>query len=311
MAAVLFGIILIILMITVAIILYARRTAFYHPDRPMSGGYTMPKLLKEDGTEDPAFAFAKTMQEYPSEPVSIRSYDGCMLYGRYYHSADGAPLQILFHGYKGSPYIDCSGGTHLALKAGHNALVIDERSHGRSEGNIICFGIKERKDCLCWAQYAAKRFGADTPIILSGLSMGAATVLMAADLPMPSNVKGIIADCPYSSPKAILQKVSRDMKMPAKLLYPFIWLSAVLFGHFNLEESSAVESVQHTALPILLIHGEADDFVPHAMSVEIRDACKSPITFLSVPGAGHGHSYLTSPEVYEETVQHFLQTILY
>ena len=140
--------------------------------------------------------------------------------------------------------------------------------------------------------------------------MGAATVLMAADLELPANVKGIIADCPYSSPKEIILKTAGDMKFPVKLTYPFIRLAAYLFGHFNLEETTAVKAVQNSRVPILIIHGEADAFVPCHMSREIAKVCSSPITLVTIPGAGHGRSYLVDPKRYEDAIIKFINSVI-
>lgn len=304
-------IILIILIILVlAISYFSYRMAFYMPKRPDDEVYRLPPGMTDANMGQAIEKSMKEMLARPFEAVTITGHDGRKLYGRYYHTADGAPVQILFHGYKSSAYIDCSGGTYLALKLGHNALVVDQRSHGKSEGNTITFGILERRDCLCWTNYICERFGMDIPIILTGLSMGAATVLMAADLSLPSNVKGIFADCPYSSPKAIIQEVCSSIKLVPALIYPFIRLGAFLFGHFNLEECSALSAVQNAVVPILLIHGENDNFVPCQMSYDIQKNCKAPVTLVTFPGAGHGRSYLTNPKHYEETVNEFVKNIL-
>ncbi len=251
------------------------------------------------------------MLNRPFEPVTITTFDGKKLYGRYYHIAKDAPLQIQFHGYKSNAVLDFCGGSLYAGKIGHNALVVDQRSHGRSEGKAITFGILERKDVLCWIDYARSRFGENTPIILAGLSMGAATVLMATDQPLPSNVKGVIADCPYSAPEAIIKKVCREeMNLPVHLLYPFIKLGAKLFAHFDLEESSAVSAVTNTTLPILIIHGEADNFVPCAMSRDIKNANPNQVTLVTIPEAGHGLCYMTEPATYEKAMQEFFKKVL-
>ena len=67
------------------------------------------------------------------------------------------PVQIQFHGYKSSALLDFCGGSKLASKIGHNALVVDQRSHGKSEGKAITFGIEERKDCMAWINYVRSR----------------------------------------------------------------------------------------------------------------------------------------------------------
>lgn len=251
------------------------------------------------------------MLNRPFEPVTITTFDSKKLYARYYHVADGAPLQIQFHGYKSSAVLDFCGGSLYAGKIGHNALVVDQRSHGKSEGNAITFGVLERKDVLSWIEYARSRFSEDVQIILAGLSMGAATVLMATDQPLPSNVVGVMADCPYSSPEAIIKKVCRvEMRLPVKPLYPFIKLGARLFAGFDLEESSAVSAVKNTTVPILLLHGTKDRFVPCDMSREIHAANPEMITFVTIPEAGHGLCYMTEPRLYEDAMQEFFKKIL-
>ena len=226
-----FIVIFILLLFILAFSHIAYRIAFYMPKRPEGNLYSLPPGMTEENMGPDIAKCMKEMMERPFDAVSITGFDGPKLYGRYYHVQENAPVQIMFHGYKSTPFVDMSGGNKLAQKLGHNTLVVDQRSHGMSEGTTITFGIKERRDCLCWIQYVLERCGQDTPIILVGLSMGAATVLMAADLDLPANVKGIIADCPYSTPKDIILKTSGDMHFPPKLTYPFVRLGAYLYGH--------------------------------------------------------------------------------
>lgn len=306
----------IIILITLLVLLTAYicyRISFMAPPRitdenfkiQLSGGEEYRKVRAE------IEASVNKMLERPFEPVTIITFDEKKLYGRYYHVADNAPLQIQFHGYKSSAVLDFCGGSLYAGKIGHNALVVDQRSHGRSEGKSITFGVLERKDVLCWITYARSRFGSDVKIILAGLSMGAATVLMSADQPLPSNVIGIVADCPYSSPSAIIKKVCRtDMHLPSKLLFPFIKLGARLFAGFDLEESVPVTAVKTSPVPILIIHGEGDTFVPCDMSRAIHSANTEKITLVTIPNAGHGLCYMTAPDVYENAMQEFFKKIL-
>ena len=186
-----------------------------------------------------------------------------------------------------------------------NTLVVDQRAHGNSEGNTMTFGVLERHDCLRWADYAAKRFGNDRKIFLSGVSMGAATVLMAASLPLPENVSGIIADCPYSTPGAIIRKVISDMHAPATLLYPFVALGAFLYGGFCIWEESPLHAVTNTKIPVLLIHGSEDKFVPSHMSTWIYDRCGGDRYIELFPGAGHGGCCATDPKRYEKILRSF------
>ncbi len=286
------------------------RIAFLAPKRQPGDAPSMPSGPQYLEYKETIDGCIQEIMDRPYEGVTIISHDGLQLIGRYYHVKEGAPLQIQFHGYKSSGYVDFCGGTKLALKLGYNVLVVDQRSHGRSEGKTITFGVQERKDCIRWIDYALNRFGKDIKIVLGGISMGAATVLMANDLELPPNVKGIMADCPYSSPKEIICKVGRELRFPLILLYPFIKLGARLFGGFSLEESSAVEAVKKAKVPILLIHGEADDFVPCEMSRAIKEAGGDGVELHTFPRATHGMSYMVDAKRYEEITIAFLKKIM-
>ena len=256
-------------------------------------------------------ALMDEMDSLESEIVSISVGKRKELYATYYHVADNAPLHIQFHGYKGNYLRDFCGGNKLARDMGHNTLVIQQRGHTKSFGRTISFGIKERHDCISWIKYANERFGDKTPIILSGVSMGAATVLMASEMDLPDNVIGIIADCPYSSPKTIIMKEAKRMKYPAKMIMPIIWLGGAIWGRFNLFESDAIRAVKNAKCPILLIHGEDDRFVPCDMSIEIyENSDKYNTTLITFPNAAHGMSYIVDMKKYTEEVEKFISSIL-
>lgn len=300
------GIFLGLLLLALGVAYGAYRFAYYSPHKNQNDPYLAPDGHRYTPEDGPTYGLIREMDELPFEPVTIRSRDGLQLFGRYYHVRDGAPLQIQMHGYRGHALRDFCGGNKLAREAGLNTLVVDQRAHGKSEGHTISFGINERWDCLQWAEYAAQRWPG-VPISLAGISMGAATVLMASDLPLPEEVKGIIADCGYSSPRAIIKHVCWSLPKPFRIFYPFTSLSAELFGHFDPDAGSALGAVSNTTLPILLIHVEADGFVPCEMSREIAAACASKVRLETFPGADHGVSYLSDPERYGRVVKEFLE----
>lgn len=255
---------------------------------------------------EPMMKLVDELESMPCEEVEIVSRDGLRLTGRYYHITDENRIEILFHGWRSNATRDACAGAKLARDTGYNLLIVDQRAHGTSDGNTITFGIKEKYDCLDWVNYVVCRFGSDVRILLGGVSMGAATVLMASALPLPANVKAITADCGYSSPEAIIRKVCNDMGIPDRIGYPFVRMSARLFGHFSLKDGGAVEAVRHTKVPILIMHGEEDDFVPFSMCREIFDACATPNKQLvTVPKAGHGLSYFYDTETYTREVSAF------
>lgn len=247
--------------------------------------------------------WTKELRALPKEHVTVRSFDGLTLHGDFYEYAPGAPMEIMFHGYRGTAERDLSGGVHRAFSLGRSVLLVDQRCSGQSEGNVITFGIREHRDCLVWADFAAKRFP-DRKIILTGISMGASTVLLTADKDLPANVIGILADCGFNSAKDIIQKVIGQMKLP-RISYVFVKLGAKLFGHFDPDETSPEEAVKHAKVPVIFYHGEGDDFVPCEMSRVLYEACSSRKKLVTVPGAGHGLSFPAAPERYLETLRDF------
>ena len=282
-------------------------TCFYAPNKKPKDPYG--KLHGEQFLEVQEHIYASTrrMEDVPFEAVQIQSFDGLTLCGRYYHLNDGAPVQIMFHGYRSMALRDCAGGFSLARKLGMNVLAVDQRAHGNSGGHVITFGIWERRDCISWIRYVNERFGNKTPIILSGLSMGAATVIMATALPMPNNVQCVLADSPYAAPAEIIKKVCRDSGIPDNLAYPFIRFAARVMGGFNLEQASAIVAAGVSPVPILLLHGEEDHFVPCQMSRDIHMVSSGTTKLKTFAEAGHGLSYIMEPKLYEEAVIDFLK----
>ena len=285
------------------------RKCFYSPKWGRCDPYDPMKGEQYEAVAKTLYRIISIMERYPWEDVAIKSVDGITLRGRYYHFADSAPLLILCHGYRSNALRDCCGAHMLARKLGCNALVIHQRAHGESGGRTITFGIRERSDVVKWTEYAQERFGPETPIILFGLSMGAATVLMGCAEGYPDNVRGIIADSPYSSPADIIKKVCKDEGYPP-FLFVFTALGARIFGGFKLRSCTALEAVKHSNIPILLIHGEDDRMVPCDMSRMIAEACPANCSILTIPGAGHGLGYMTDPPAYERAVTEFLMSCI-
>ena len=300
------GIMLTILAVFLLICRICYRMAFYAPPRkPRKEEFDLPPGPVYEPYHGQMKAWVREIRSLPRERFEITSFDGLKLSATYYEFAPGAPMEIMFHGYRGNAERDLPGGVQRCFACRRSALVVDQRCAGNSEGNTISFGINERRDCLAWVDFAVKHFGPDVKIILTGISMGAATVLMAAGEDLPGNVMGILADCGYSTPKAIICKVIGQMGLPPKLCYPFVKWAAKIYGKFDLEETSPLEAMKKCQLPVILFHGEADDFVPCYMSREVYDACPTRKHILTVPGADHGLSYPADPEGYLSALRDF------
>ena len=287
-----------------ALLLLCFFLVFYIPTRhPERDPYPVPKGKDYEPYHAIMKQWIKDTDLLPQQPVEIRSFDGLTLRGLYFESSPGGPVELMFHGYRGSARRDLAGGVGRRLTLGHNVFLIDQRAGGSSDGHITTFGIRESRDCLDWVQYAIHRFGPDCKIILTGISMGAATVLMAAGNPLPPQVVGVLADCGYTSAPDIMRTVIRALKLPVWPLYPLIRLSGRLFGGFDIEDASPVRAMTRCKVPVIFYHGEADTFVPCRMSHENYAACAAPKRLHITPGAGHGMSYPADAARYVEALR--------
>ena len=217
---------------------------------------------------------------------------------------------LLVHGYRSNFLVDFGPALSYYHEMGLNMLIPEQRAHGSSEGSMITFGVKESMDMCSWLVYHNRAFG-DYPVILSGLSMGASTVIYMLQRDLSQNVKGVIADCGFTSPAAILSAVFRRVThLPAQPVLIITDLLSRIFAGVSIWELDAREVLRNSKLPILMIHGTDDDFVPCKMTEQAFAACASPKQLLLVSGAQHGESFLVKPDAYIETVKTFIERIL-
>lgn len=245
------------------------------------------------------------------EDVYQNAEDGLKLHATYFPGKDRKKLVICFHGYTSEGMKDYIGLSDYYLKHGFGMLLVDERAHGKSEGEYIGFGYKDRIDALVWIRWAAKHCGEEVQILLHGTSMGGATVLMASGLKLPKQVKGIISDCGFTSPKYVFTHVLHSMyHLPA---FPMIQIADFVNkkkAGYGLDDCNAAREVRKAKVPILLIHGKADTFVPCRMCEEIYENCASPKQKLLVEGAAHAESYYKDTEAYEKALNKFIGGII-
>lgn len=246
---------------------------------------------------------------HPKQEISIQN-DGLVLYADRFIQKHPRGRILLFHGYRSMAETDFACVMESYYSAGFELILIDQRAHGKSAGNWIGFGVTERKDCLSWIEYLNQQFGA-IPSYLCGISMGASTVLMATGQPLPSNIRGVIADCGFTSPKEIIAYImKRKLHLPSRLLLPILSCFSKLFAGYFFGEYSVAEAMKSNALPILFIHGKADRFVPPEMTIQNYDACQSEKKLILVDGAGHGTAFLQDRETVEKEILDFLNAHL-
>lgn len=257
------------------------------------------------------YAASEQIRTQPMEDVSIRSRDGLTLRGHWYPCDNPRRVLIMAHGWRSSWHRDFGAVIPFLHNNGCSLLLIEQRAHGESEGNYISYGIFERFDVADWLTFAADRIPAHAPVYLMGISMGAATSLMASELPECANIAGIIADCGFSSPYDIVKKTigAKSNRSSAPIEAWVVNRLCHARANFRLTDCTPREAMEHNEhIPVLFIHGDADTFVPCEMSHINYQACRAPKDILIVPGAAHSLSYIADPAAYEEKLLAFFET---
>lgn len=272
-------------------------------------GWTDPLVNGDFGYREPfkseIYRSAKWLQSLDHEEVYIKSFDGLKLHGKYYEQNKTAPTVIMMHGYHSSADFEFSGIYEFFHEKGWNFLLCDQRAHGKSEGKFLTFGEKENKDCYEWVKYIDEKTNGD--IYLMGVSMGCSTVLMTLQHDLPENVKGVIADCGFTTPEEIVRKVvGKDYKLPAGILMPFLNYFAKNLGGADFNSCDTREILKKNKIPVLFIHGDIDKFVPYYMSEENFEACGSKKMFLKTH-AEHAASYWTETKNYRQLLNDFIE----
>lgn len=263
------------------------------------------KLKKQDRWAPLTIKTAEWLGRHNPKELTMTSFDGLKLRGRWVAAENPRGTIMLVHGWNGKAESDFTGIIPACHDMGMNLLLIDQRAQNGSQGKYMTFGVKESRDVADWARFHNETFG-DCPLVLGGVSMGAATVLMATGQALPSNVCGVVADCGFTSPWDIFKDVGRRKAHvpPFPVLYLVRLWCRVLAG-YDPKDCSAVEAMKQNRLPVLFIHGLADDFVPCHMSQTNYDACRSEKELVLVESAGHAWSYLTAPEQCRKALEKF------
>ena len=222
-------------------------------------------------------------------------------------------VAFLIHGYKDCYAMMLHVG-YIYHHLGYNLFLPDLYAHGESEGNHIRMGWLDRLDVMQWAHIANAKFRGDstsTQMVVHGISMGAATAMCLSGMPQPPFVKCYVEDCGFTSVHDEFEHELKQMYgLPA---FPILNVGSAMckmkYG-WNFEEASPIQQVKKSHLPMLVIHGTADDFVPTWMAQPIYDAKPSPKQIYMAPGSAHARSLADHREAYTRIITQFTHTYI-
>lgn len=240
--------------------------------------------------------------------VQTQSHDGLRLVGHWLAAENPRRIVIAMHGWRGSWSRDFGLISGFWREQGCSILFAEQRGQGCSGGAHIGFGMLERHDCLRWVQWVQQNHPG-LPVYLAGVSMGATTVLMTGGMDLPDCVRGILADCGYTSAHAIWKHVAEHNLHLRYSLYAAA-ANDLCRKRIALDarDYSTLDAMAECEVPVLLIHGTDDSFVPISMTYENYKACAAPKRLLVVPGAEHAMSYLTDRAAYEKAITEFWES---
>lgn len=254
--------------------------------------------------EGKAWCRAQNMQD-----CYMRSRDGLMLHAGYLPAKGAKRIVLLSHGYKGSSFGDFAGIARFLHENGCHLLFLDQRCCGESEGEFITFGAREQYDVADWSCYLEERNPEKLPIYLYGESMGAAAVLMASGHRLPREVRGLIADCGFSSMKRQLRDMAADWfhLYWIGLLLVRVNLFCRLFAGFSMGEADIAGAMKVNQRPVLFFHGGKDTYVLPENSKYGYSLCQAPKELVLVPEARHLCSAYEEPERYRGKLMEFFE----
>ena len=249
------------------------------------------------------------LETIENKKVEVKAEDDIVLRGTEYLAKEKSDKwAIVLHGYHSTPESVLSIGMHFSER-GYNILIPSMRASNESEGEYIGMGWLDKDDLKCWINLIIEQNN-NAEIVLHGSSMGAATVLMASGDELPNNVKAIIEDSAYTSVWDIFASEAKArFNLPSFPVLNMFEIVANIRAKYDIKEASAVEQVKKSTIPILFIHGDADDFVPEYMCEELYKVANCKKDKIIIHDAGHTESKYKEPETYYNKIFEFLANI--
>ena len=247
--------------------------------------------------------------KYRNEEWTATSSDGRHLAATHYIPDNpGRRWAILVHGY-GRDQRYTGDYAEVYLEHGYQVLTPDLCASGKSEGQYITMGVKEGEEIAIWANRIKAQYP-DAQIVLHGVSMGAATVLMAAARDDITEIAAVIEDCGYTSAYEMFSnQLGVIFDLPEYPIMPCVDVVSGLKTGVKISDAAPIKVVDRIKAPVLFIHGADDKLIPPSMMDRLYDSCRSKKKKITIEGAGHGDSMTTDSETYWKNIFDFLSTI--
>jgi alpha/beta superfamily hydrolase len=240
------------------------------------------------------------------EDVQLRTPDNVILRGWFVDSPGARATVIVVHDGTGTR-TDLSQGL-LALQRdyvsrGFNVFAFDLRGRGESSGKRDRLGSGEQRDVAVAISYVRRRTEG-LPIVLHGFGLGASLAIATVAAGAPA--EAVIADSPFASAREQLR--FRWSIVPGVIFDSACWIARRLYSADvdSLKPQEAISSMGTT--PVLMIHGDADEDVPLANSLNIAAATLNEgIELWVVPDAQHCRAYVDNRDAYLRRCLDFIE----
>lgn len=186
---------------------------------------------------------------------------------------------------------------------GYNVLFLDHRRHGETGGSSVSFGYYEKHDLAKAIVWAKEHFKGK--VGLFGESMGAGISMQTVEL---ADVDFLIEDCGYSEfAEEIRHQIGSVPGVFSAVHYPLARLWILLLGKYDVEKVSPKDAMKKAKMPVLVVHGTQDNYVPYYMADIIMKSIPHDNKRLYSPEAGHAQSISVNPAEYEKQIAEFLK----
>jgi len=240
----------------------------------------------------------------PFEEIAVPSEPGIVIRGWAIPNDCACGVIVLLHG-SGASRDSMLPRARFLHRAGYSVIVVDMRAHGLSDGSATTFGGRESRDVRAVIAEARRRF-AGQKLGAIGFSLGGAALLLGDT---PADVDALVVEEVYSTiDDTARRRIATTMGPVIASVLPWL-LYAQMPWRFGVsrDELRPVDRIGAVAVPILVIGGDKDPFVPADETRRLFQAAREPKALWIVPGAAHQDLHQAAPVAYEQRVLDFFR----